>query len=160
MNATIEAARAADVGMGFAIVSDEVKSLSSDSQKSIENIRTIIGNLQVMSQLITKALETPTYEVTPRNTAVSETLIFIIFVSLVLSIIREICLTLLKRKNTHFALGLSVGFPTWFRIVIFRSLRVFLNFHSTMQYTICDIQGISSFYYCFRIKNYETHSAT
>jgi methyl-accepting chemotaxis protein len=74
LNAAIEAARAGDAGMGFAVVADEVKSLALESQKSAENIATIIGNLQKKSQLVSESMKTSATEVKAGNTAVSETL--------------------------------------------------------------------------------------
>lgn len=46
LNATIEAARAGDAGRGFAVVASEVKTLSGQTQKATEDIRTRIENLQ------------------------------------------------------------------------------------------------------------------
>ncbi len=74
LNAAIEAARAGDAGMGFAVVADEVKSLALESQKSAENIATIIGNLQKKSQLVSDSMKTSATEVKEGNEAVSETL--------------------------------------------------------------------------------------
>jgi len=74
LNAAIEAARAGDAGMGFAVVADEVKSLALESQKSAENIATIIGNLQKRSQLVSDSMKTAATEVKAGNKAVTETL--------------------------------------------------------------------------------------
>ena len=74
LNAAIEAARAGEAGMGFAVVADEVKSLALDSQRSAENIATIIGNLQKKSQLVSDSMKTSAIEVKAGNEAVSETL--------------------------------------------------------------------------------------
>ncbi|HWQ64366.1 MAG TPA: methyl-accepting chemotaxis protein [Methanospirillum sp.] len=74
LNAAIEAARAGDAGMGFAVVADEVKSLALESQKSAENIATIIGNLQKKSELVSDSMKTSATEVKAGNEAVSETL--------------------------------------------------------------------------------------
>lgn len=74
LNAAIEAARAGDAGMGFAVVADEVKSLALESQKSAENIATIIGTLQKKSQLVSDSMKTSASEVKAGNAAVSETL--------------------------------------------------------------------------------------
>ncbi|MFH0968433.1 MAG: methyl-accepting chemotaxis protein [Methanobacteriota archaeon] len=74
LNAAIEAARAGDAGMGFAVVADEVKSLALESQKSAENIATIIGNLQKKSQLVSDSMKTSATEVKAGNESVSETL--------------------------------------------------------------------------------------
>ncbi|PKL60285.1 MAG: methyl-accepting chemotaxis protein [Methanomicrobiales archaeon HGW-Methanomicrobiales-4] len=74
LNAAIEAARAGDAGMGFAVVADEVKSLALESQKSTENIATIIGNLQKKSHLVSESMKVSSTEVKAGNTAVSETL--------------------------------------------------------------------------------------
>lgn len=74
LNAAIEAARAGDAGMGFAVVADEVKSLALESQKSAENIATIIGNLQKKSQLVSESMKSSSNEVKTGNEAVGKTL--------------------------------------------------------------------------------------
>mgnify|MGYP003766018753 CR=1 FL=1 len=74
LNAAIEAARAGEAGMGFAVVADEVKSLALESQKSAENIATIIGNLQKKSQVVSDSMTESFKEVKTGNEAVGETL--------------------------------------------------------------------------------------
>ena len=46
LNAAIEAARAGEQGRGFAVVADEVRTLATRTQKSANEIRTMIGSLQ------------------------------------------------------------------------------------------------------------------
>lgn len=74
LNAAIEAARAGEAGMGFAVVADEVKSLALESQKSAENIATIIGTLQKKSQVVSDSMTVSLEEVKSGNEAVGETL--------------------------------------------------------------------------------------
>jgi len=72
--AAIEAARAGEAGLGFAVVADEVKALALESQKSAENIATIIGNLQKKSLEVSESMNTVSSEVKAGNEAVTETL--------------------------------------------------------------------------------------
>lgn len=74
LNAAIEAARAGDAGLGFAVVADEVKALALESQKSAENIGSIIGNLQKKSRQVSEAMETSSKDVKIGNAAVIDTL--------------------------------------------------------------------------------------
>ena len=74
LNAAIEAARAGDAGMGFAVVANEMMTLELESQKSAENIASIIGNLQKKTQQISESMKVSATEVKAGNTAVSETL--------------------------------------------------------------------------------------
>lgn len=50
LNAAIEAARAGEQGRGFAVVADEVRHLASNTQSSVEQVRTVIETLQQLSQ--------------------------------------------------------------------------------------------------------------
>lgn len=52
LNAAIEAARAGEQGRGFAVVADEVRHLASNTQHSVEQVRTVIETLQQLSQSV------------------------------------------------------------------------------------------------------------
>src|SRR5690606_34240269 len=45
LNASIEAARAGEHGRGFAVVADEVRQLSQASDRAVQGIATVIGNI-------------------------------------------------------------------------------------------------------------------
>lgn len=56
LNATIESARAGEAGKGFAVVANEVKTLASQTNQSIENIEKVIVQMNVASDDIIKSL--------------------------------------------------------------------------------------------------------
>lgn len=78
LNASIEAARAGDAGRGFAIVADEIRNLSTETQTSSGRIMSALGHLEEtsenMTQSITKMLEliqTAANKITQANQSVS-----------------------------------------------------------------------------------------
>ncbi len=54
LNASIEAARAGDAGKGFAVVAEEIRNLSEQIKNQITDIKSIIGNIQNSTSLLTK----------------------------------------------------------------------------------------------------------
>lgn len=57
VNASIEAARAGDAGLGFAVVAEEVRSLAKASQESSNNIQRDVAAVQQRTQVVAQKLE-------------------------------------------------------------------------------------------------------
>lgn len=74
LNASIEAARAGDAGLGFAVVANEVKTLAQESQVSAENISQIIDSLQKQSERAAVAMNKANDEVSRGSDAITDTI--------------------------------------------------------------------------------------
>nr|WP_281378794.1 HAMP domain-containing methyl-accepting chemotaxis protein [Paenibacillus phyllosphaerae] len=73
LNASIEAARAGEHGKGFAVVASEVKKLAEQSQKSTEEIASIIGQIQASVREAVSAMDGGYREVEAGTSIIQET---------------------------------------------------------------------------------------
>lgn len=72
LNAAIEAARAGEHGRGFAVVADEVRSLSRRTQEFTDDIRSTVDELKNLSEATTAAMEMGQTRSTESNRAIQE----------------------------------------------------------------------------------------
>lgn len=71
-NASIEAARAGETGRGFTVVAQEIKRLADESRQSVEQIRSLVYNMQDVSSKIVPLMEHMTDEFKGLNSSVLE----------------------------------------------------------------------------------------
>lgn len=72
LNAAIEAARAGEHGRGFAVVADEVRSLSRRTQELTDEIRTTVSELKDLSEATRAAMEMGQSRSSESNRAISD----------------------------------------------------------------------------------------
>lgn len=67
INASIEAARVGDAGIGFAVVAQEVGSLAKKTKQSLEQVELVINNIQENASLISKHIQKNSEKLTQQN---------------------------------------------------------------------------------------------
>ncbi len=72
VNASIEAARAGDEGLGFTVVADEVQSLATQSAQAATDIEQLVAEIQFETNKVVKAMEASTKEVLIGSQSVAE----------------------------------------------------------------------------------------
>lgn len=72
VNASIEAARAGDEGLGFTVVADEVQSLATQSAQAATDIEQLVAEIQFETNKVVKAMEFSTKEVITGGQSIAE----------------------------------------------------------------------------------------
>lgn len=74
LNASIEAARAGEHGRGFAVVAEEIRKLAEESAKSADEVRLIVGNIQVDTRKTVSSMDLLREHATAQDSSVKSVL--------------------------------------------------------------------------------------